>query len=68
MSNENIIEFNGKEVKYESITNEELIKLYRNIREKQVILYNKILLYKDELRIEDNEVENMLVEFEKSLL
>lgn len=68
MSNENIIEFNGKEVKYESITNEELIKLYRNIREKQVILYNKILLYKDELGIEDNEVENMLVEFEKSLL
>lgn len=68
MSNDKIIRFNGREINYGKLTDESIIKLYGNIMKKQVSLYKKILTYKEDLGINDEEVDEMLEKFEKSLL
>ena len=63
MSNNKIIEFNGKQINYERLTDDSLLKLYKNMREKQVSLYEQLLDYKDRLGIEDEQLEKLLSEF-----
>lgn len=67
MSNEGIVEFNGKKINCSRLTDESLIRLYKNMREKQVSLYEKIINYQEKLGIEDEEVNEMLNAFENSL-
>lgn len=68
MSNNKIIEFNGKQINYERLTDDSLLKLYKNMREKQVSLYEQLLDYKDRLGIEDEQLEKLLSEFENSVM
>ncbi len=67
MSSEEIVEFNGKKINCSRLTDESLIRLYKNMREKQVSLYEKIINYQEKLGIEDEEVNEMLNAFENSL-
>ena len=67
MSNEEIVEFNGKQIDCSRLTDEGLIRLYKNMREKQFTLYEQILNYQDKLGIEDEKVKQLLIEFENSL-
>ena len=67
MSTDNIIEFNGKQINCERLTDDSLIKLYKNMRDKQVSLYEQLLRYREVLGIEDEELENLLSEFENSV-
>ena len=67
MSSEEIVEFNGKKINCSRLTDESLIRLYKNMREKEVSLYEKIINYQEKLGIEDEEVNEMLNAFENSL-
>ncbi len=67
MSSEEIVEFNGKKINCRRLTEKSLLKLYKNMREKQFTLYEQILNCQEKLGIEDDGVKEMLNDFEKSL-
>ena len=58
MSQEKIVSFNGKKINYGKLTDESLIRLYTNMRNKEISLYKKIIKYEKDLGLAEVEKFN----------
>ena len=54
MVNDGKIIIQGKEINYESLSDEKLIQLYKELKQREAILYKKIMKYNDEFNFFDH--------------
>ena len=51
MVNDGKIIIQGKEINYESLSDEKLTQLYKELKQREAILYKKIMKYNDEFNL-----------------